>query len=81
MQRIVVEHYEDLEMACADLVTEANDAGGEDNITVILAKVTGEELAQTETEELQLEILDLGNIHDTMDQDLEETDEDTAEII
>lgn len=81
MQRIVVEHYEDLEMACADLVTEANDAGGEDNITVILAKITGEELAQTESEELQLEILDLGNIHDTMDQDLEETDEDTAEII
>jgi protein phosphatase len=81
MQRIVVEHYEDLEMACADLVTEANDAGGEDNITVILAKISGEELAQTETEELQLEILDLANIHDTMDQDLEETDEDTAEII
>lgn len=81
MQRIVVEHYEDLEMACADLVTEANDAGGEDNITVILAKITGEDLAQTEAEELQLEILDLANIHDTMDQDLEETDEDTAEII
>ncbi len=79
MQRIVVEHFEDLEMACADLVTEANEAGGEDNITVILAKITGEDLAETETEELQLEILDLGNIHDTMEQDIE--DEDTAEIV
>lgn len=82
MQRIVVEHFEDLEMACADLVTEANEAGGEDNITVILAKITGEGLAETEAEELQLEILDLGNIHDTMEQDTEDyEDEDTAEIV
>ena len=79
MQRIVVEHFDDLEMACADLVTEANNAGGEDNITVILGKISGESLTETETDELQLEILDLGNIHDTMDQDT--TDEDTAEII
>jgi len=79
MQRIVVEHFDNLEMACADLVTEANNAGGEDNITVILGKISGEGLAETETDELQLEILDLGNIHDTMDQDT--TDEDTAEII
>lgn len=79
MQRIVVENTENLEMACADLVTEANNAGGEDNITVILGKISGEGLVETESEELQLEILDLANIHDTMEQDT--SDEDTDEII
>lgn len=78
MQRIVLEHLNDLEMACADLVTEANEAGGEDNITVILAKVSGDDLAEAEGDELQLEMLDLGNIHDTADH---EDTEDTAEIL
>lgn len=75
MQRIVLTHQDDLEFACADLVTEANEAGGEDNITVILAKICGDDLAEPEGEELQLEILDLGNVHDTADH------EDTAEIL
>jgi PPM family protein phosphatase len=34
----------DLFAACADLVTAANEAGGEDNITVVLAEVDGEAL-------------------------------------
>ncbi len=74
MQRIVVENIVTLENACAELVREANENGGEDNITVILAKVAGEALPDPEGEEVQLEMIDLNNIHDTADQD-------TAEII
>ncbi len=74
MQRIVLEHSERLEMACADLVRLANENGGEDNITVILARITGTELPEANGEEVRLEILSLGDIHDTQDQD-------TAEIV
>ena len=74
MQRIVLENYDSLEQACAQLVTEANANGGEDNITVVLAKLTGDNLEEAQGDEVQLELVDLGNIHDTADQD-------TAEII
>ncbi len=74
MQRIVTANLEQLEVACAELVTEANENGGEDNITVVLAKLTGDHLPEPTGEEVQLELIDLGNIHDTADQD-------TAEII
>ncbi|MBX3288105.1 MAG: serine/threonine-protein phosphatase [Acidobacteria bacterium] len=74
MQRIVLENMDSLEMACADLVTEANANGGEDNITVVIAKLTGKNLPEPNGDEVQIEVIDLGNIHDTADQD-------TAEII
>lgn len=74
IQRIVIENYDALEQACAELVTEANANGGEDNITVIIAKLNGDSLEEPEGDEVQLELVDLGNIHDTADQD-------TAEII
>lgn len=74
MQRIVVDNIDSLEMACAELVTEANENGGEDNITVVLAKLTGDELPEPSGEDVQLELIELGNIHDTADQD-------TAEIL
>lgn len=74
MQKIVVENIDTLEQACAALVTEANENGGEDNITVILAKLTGDNLQDPSGEDVQLELIDLGNIHDTADQD-------TAEIL
>lgn len=72
MQRIVSENLDGLATACAELVTEANENGGEDNITVVLAKLTGENLAEPEGEDVQLELIDLGNIHDTADQDTAE---------
>ncbi|HUR99309.1 MAG TPA: protein phosphatase 2C domain-containing protein [Pyrinomonadaceae bacterium] len=75
MQKHVVENLEKLEQACAELVKEANENGGEDNITVILAKLTGDRLKAPEADEVKLELIDLGNIHDTADQD-----PDTAEI-
>ena len=33
-------------MRCAELVKVANENGGEDNITVILAKLSGDELPE-----------------------------------
>jgi len=74
MQRIVAAHADRLEMACAEMVKEANENGGEDNITVIVAKLVGGDLTAPTEGEIKLELLDLGNIHDTADQD-------TAEIV
>lgn len=74
MQRIVLENIEKLEHGCAELVKEANENGGEDNITVILAKFTGDSLPEPEGDDVKLELIDLGGIHDTADQD-------TAEIL
>ncbi|HSK72930.1 MAG TPA: protein phosphatase 2C domain-containing protein [Pyrinomonadaceae bacterium] len=74
MQRIILENLDKLEMACATLVKEANERGGEDNITVIIARLTGSFLPEPSDEEIKIELLDLGNIHDTQDQD-------TAEIL
>jgi len=79
MQRIVVENIDSLEMACAELVKLANENGGEDNITVVIGKLVGDDLPEPSGEDVQLEMIDLGNIHDTADQE-ESNDEDTAEI-
>lgn len=76
MQKHVVENIDHLEQACAELVKEANENGGEDNITVILAKLSGDGLKVAEADEVKLELIDLGNIHDTADQDT-----DTAEML
>jgi protein phosphatase len=74
MQRIVNKNIGDLKVAAAELVELANERGGKDNITVILARITGEELPESDGGEVKLEMLDMGNIHDTADQD-------TAEIL
>ena len=72
IQRIIVEHFTELEQACAELVKEANENGGEDNITVVIAKLEGDQLGTGEGDEVQLELIELGNIHDTADQDTSE---------
>ncbi|HRI04620.1 MAG TPA: protein phosphatase 2C domain-containing protein [Pyrinomonadaceae bacterium] len=81
MQRILVENYDELQNACVELVKLANDNGGEDNITVVIAKFTGDDLAEPVDDQVQLELIDLGGIHDTADQGIEDDDEDTAEIV
>ena len=78
MQRIVVANLDQLEQACVELVTEANHNGGEDNITVILAKFSGDSLPEPVGDEVKLELIDLGGIHDTAEQEID--DEDTAEL-
>jgi PPM family protein phosphatase len=77
LQQIVQDNIDNLQDACAALVKLANDNGGEDNITVVLTKFTGESLPLAGEEGVKLELIDLGGIHDTADQDNEV---DTAEI-
>ncbi len=79
MQRIVVDNFDKLEQACAELIKLANENGGEDNITVILTKFTGD-LPEAVEDEVKLELIDLGGIHDTADQDVDDAEEDTAEV-
>lgn len=79
MQQLLIDHIDDLQNACADLVTKANENGGEDNITVIISKFTGDDLPEAGDGTVNLELIDIGGIHDTADQ-AEIDEEDTAEI-
>lgn len=72
MRRIVLENFTRLELAAAELVKLANERGGEDNITLILAKLTGDDLPEPSEESIKIELLDFGNIHDTADQNTTE---------
>ena len=78
IQRIVVENFDKLENACAELIKLANENGGEDNITVVLTKFSGD-LPEAVEDEVKLELIDLGGIHDTADQETAD-EEDTGEI-
>ncbi len=78
MQQIVVDNIGELQNACAELVKIANENGGEDNITVVLVRFTGDGLPEPDDEGVQIEYIDLGGIHDTADQLTDEID--TAEI-
>jgi protein phosphatase len=79
MQQIVLDNFDGLQNACVELVKLANENGGEDNITVVIAKFTGNALPEPSEEGVKLELLDLGGIHDTADQDT--ASEDTTEIM
>lgn len=74
LQKIVFQNLDNLKMAAIEMVKEANDNGGEDNITLIIAKLTGSTLSEPTDEEITLEAIHPENIHDTADQD-------TAEIL
>ncbi len=74
MQRIILDNIDRLDIAGSELVKEANERGGEDNITLVIAKLTGSELPEPTEDAIKVELLDLGNIHDTDEQD-------TAEIV
>ncbi|MDQ3322758.1 MAG: protein phosphatase 2C domain-containing protein [Acidobacteriota bacterium] len=74
MQRIVLNNLDKLHLASAEMVKSANERGGEDNITLILAKLSGDDLPESTDEAIKLETLDFGSIHDTAEQD-------TAEIL
>ena len=74
MQKIVFEHLDDLGEAAISLVDVANERGGEDNITLIIARLTGSSLEEPTDEEIRLEAITSENIHDTAEQD-------TAEIL
>ena len=74
MQKIILDNVDNLKMASVELIKEANERGGEDNITVVVAKLGGDSLAEPNGEEIELEMLNQESIHDTADQD-------TAEIL
>lgn len=79
MQQIILDNFDSLQNACAELIKLANENGGEDNITVVIGKCIGDDLAEPGEEGVKLELIDLGGIHDTADQDL--GNEDTTEIM
>lgn len=56
MRRVIEEAEGDLEAACNMLVEEANERGGEDNITVVLAHFTGDDLQEANSERITIEL-------------------------
>jgi serine/threonine protein phosphatase PrpC len=56
IQRIMSEAKGDLAAACDALVDEANNRGGEDNITVVLARFTGDDLPEPATDRIAIEL-------------------------
>jgi protein phosphatase len=56
MLRIVASTDGDLARACEALVDEANERGGEDNITVVLARLTGDDLPSPDTDRITVEM-------------------------
>ncbi|MGH9942525.1 MAG: PP2C family protein-serine/threonine phosphatase [Pyrinomonadaceae bacterium] len=58
MRDIIAGAGGDLALACERLVELANARGGEDNITVVLARFDGDPLAAPESDEIEVELLD-----------------------
>ena len=73
IRQIVSDSNQDLGAACHALVAEANNRGGEDNITVVLARFTGEELSAPDQDRITVELPPLDE-----DKTLDETDIDTT---
>src|SRR6266481_5092591 len=70
---IVAESNGDLGAACDKLVDQANHRGGEDNITVVLARFTGDELREASADRITVELPPLEE-----DKTLDETEADTS---
>ena len=73
IRQIVTESDGDLAAACNALVDQANYRGGEDNITVVLAKFTGEELREPNADRITVELPPIEE-----DKTLDETEADTS---
>jgi protein phosphatase len=56
IQQIVLNSKNDLAKACDALIEEANNRGGEDNITVVLAHFTGDDLEPPVSERITIEL-------------------------
>ena len=56
MLQIIQQSQGNLIEACAGLVAEANERGGEDNITVVLARFTGDDLPMPDTDAITIEM-------------------------
>src|SRR5436190_7430688 len=70
----IVASTPDLARACDELIAEANNRGGEDNITVILARFSGDELEEPAADKITIELPLLEEdktLDDTYDPDTE----------
>lgn len=74
IRQIVSDSINDLAGACQALVDEANFRGGEDNITVVLARFTGSELREASEDRITVELPPIEE-----DKTLDETEADTAQ--
>jgi PPM family protein phosphatase len=63
----IVASNEDLAKACDELIAEANNRGGEDNITVILARFSGDELAEPASDRITIELPPIDEEDKTLD--------------
>jgi serine/threonine protein phosphatase PrpC len=66
IQNIVADNP-DLAKACDELIAEANNRGGEDNITVILARFSGDELEEPASDRITIELPALSEEDKTLD--------------
>src|SRR5689334_17626588 len=74
IQQLVVNSQENLAKACDGLIDEANNRGGEDNITVVLARFMGDDLEEPSTDRITIELPPLEEdktLDDTYDADTE----------
>ena len=70
----IVASNPDLARACDELIAEANNRGGEDNITVILARFSGDELQEPASDRITIELPEIEEdktLDDTYDPDTE----------
>ena len=72
--RQIVSGASDIGAACSDLVAEANNRGGEDNITVVLARFTGDDLRDPNDDRITVELPPMED-----DRTLDETEADTQQ--
>ena len=68
--KIINDNLEQLDQAGRELIKEANARGGEDNITLILSRISGSDLPEATDDEVKIEILNFADIHDTADQNV-----------
>jgi len=62
---------QDLAKACDELIAEANNRGGEDNITVILARFSGDELEEPASDRITIELPPIEEEDKTLDDNYE----------
>ena len=74
IRQIVADSTQDLAAACSALVAAANERGGEDNITVVLARFTGDELQAAMEDRITVELPPLEE-----DKTLDETELETED--
>jgi protein phosphatase len=56
IQQIVVNSKGNLAQACDRLIQEANNRGGEDNITVVVARFSGDDLEEAQSDRITIEL-------------------------